>query len=88
MEFLNLIKNKKNVISNKILYSNYKSFKEIDNNNKNLISFDPLKHILDIKYFGIRMPYIIFLLYTWYSIYYRRIRYNIYISIIIFIMNI
>lgn len=46
---------------------------------KNKGVFDSTKHIMDVKYFGIKIPYIFFLLYTWYSIYYRRARYNFYI---------
>jgi hypothetical protein len=36
-------------------------------------------NILDIKHFNIKMPFVFYLLYTFYSIYYRRMRYNYYI---------
>jgi hypothetical protein len=41
--------------------------------------FDTKSNILDIKYFNIKMPFLFYLLHTWYSIYYRRARYNFYI---------
>jgi hypothetical protein len=72
LDFLNLKESKKN------LYNDLKIWEDND-----LIKykglFNPTKHIMDIKYFGIKMPYIFFMLYTWYSIYYRRARYNFYI---------
>ena len=75
-ELLDLGEKKK--IMNKTLYKHFKIWNENESiKNKGL--FDSTKHIMDVKYFGIRMPYIFFLLYTWYSIYYRRVRYNFYI---------
>ena len=68
----------KKKIMNKTLYKHFKIWNE-NETIKNKGVFDSTKHIMDVKYFGIRMPYIFFLLYTWYSIYYRRIRYNFYI---------
>lgn len=56
----------------------YTSYKDI-NKTYNKKMFDMKKHILDIKYFGIKMPFIFFLLYTWYSIFFRRFKYNLYI---------
>ncbi len=57
------------------LYTNYR----ILHKNKKKKMFDTTKYILDIKYFGIKMPFLFFLLYTWYSIYFRRMKYNLYI---------
>ncbi len=68
---------KKNIM-NKTLYKHFKIWKE-NESLKNRGVFDGTRHIMDVKYFGIKMPYIFFLLYTWYSIYYRRARYNFYI---------
>src|SRR5690606_12476167 len=36
-------------------------------------------NILDIKHFNIKMPFVFYLLYTFYSIYYRTAPYNYYI---------
>lgn len=62
------------------LYTEYKS---LNKKNKKKI-FNVTKHILDIKYFGIKMPFLFFLIYTWYSIYFRRMKYNLYIRSEIF----
>lgn len=68
----------KKKIMNKTLYKLFKIWS--DNNDVRIKGvFDSTKHIMDVKHFGLRMPYIFFLLYTWYSIYYRRARYNFYI---------
>ena len=75
-EILDLSVNKK--ITNKNLYKNFKIWNE-NESMKTRGVFDGKKHVMDVKYFGIRLPYIFFLLYTWYSIYYRRARYNFYI---------
>lgn len=75
-ELLDLGEKKK--IMNKTLYKHFKIWKD-NETLQNRGVFDGTKHIMDVKYFGIRMPYIFFLLYTWYSIYYRRVRYNFYI---------
>ena len=50
------------------LYTDYKSI----NKKFNKKFFNVTKHILDIKYFGVKMPFLFFLIYTWYSIYFRR----------------
>jgi hypothetical protein len=42
------------------LYTNYKILYK----NKKKKMFDTTKHILDIKYFGIKMPFLFFLIYT------------------------
>lgn len=62
------------------LYTEYKNI----NKKYNKKLFDTNTHILDAKYFGIKIPFLIFLLYTWYSIYFRRLKYNFYIRSEIF----
>lgn len=69
----------KKKIFNKTLYKYFRIWQETESSKKDKGVFDSTQHIMDVKYFGIRIPYIFFLLYTWYSIYYRRIRYNFYI---------
>jgi hypothetical protein len=68
---LELLKYKKKTF----LYTQYKDIYK----NYNKKNFNIKSHILDIKYFGIKMPFLFFLLYTWYSIYLRRMKYNLYI---------
>lgn len=62
------------------LYTNYKNLEKKFNKN----NFNIKNHILDIKYFGIKIPFLFFLIYTWYSIYFRRMKYNLYIRSEIF----
>lgn len=62
------------------LYTNYKNIEKKFNKK----DFNLKHHILDIKYFGIKMPFLFFLIYTWYSIYFRRMKYNLYIRSEIF----
>lgn len=72
LEFLKLKKKKS------VAYIPYTSYQDVyKNDNKEI--FNIKKHVLDIKYFGIKMPFLFFLLYTWYSIYFRRFKYNLYI---------
>jgi hypothetical protein len=58
------------------LYIKYKNLKVSENTK----IFDLKNFILDYKYYSIKMPIIIFLLYSWYAIYYKRLRYNAYIG--------
>jgi hypothetical protein len=61
-EFLNTRKKGKinnSILINKILYTDYKAL-----NIKKKDKFNIDKHILDLKYLGLRMPYLFFLLYT------------------------
>jgi hypothetical protein len=69
----------KKKIFNKTLYKYFRIWQDTEYSKKDKGVFDSTQHIMDVKYFGIRIPYIFFLLYTWYSIYYRRVRYNFYI---------
>ena len=62
------------------LYTDYKNV----NKKFNKKNFNVTKHVLDIKYFGLKMPFLFFLIYTWYSIYFRRMKYNLYIRSEIF----
>jgi hypothetical protein len=50
------IKRTKNSFIKKVLFTDYKNLKFNE-------KFDQKKHILDIKYLGIRMPFLFFLLY-------------------------
>jgi hypothetical protein len=72
-----VIKDKKDIgITQKLLHIKYKDL-EFNENDKIL---DLKNFILDYKYYSIKMPIIIFLLYSWYAIYYKRLRYNAYIG--------
>lgn len=58
----------------KFLYIDYSMLKKNNLKNFNLKNF-----ILDYKFYYIKMPAVIFLLYSWYAIYFKRVRYNNYI---------
>lgn len=72
-EFLDNNKKARSLLKKRV-YSNYKAL-----NIKKEKKFNVNKHLLNLTTFGIRMPYLFYLLYTWYSIFYRRSRYNLYI---------
>jgi len=38
---------------------------------------DYYKHMMDIRSFAVKIPYLFFLLHSWYTIYYRNFRYNL-----------
>lgn len=64
----------KNKVSKTLLYTDYKKLVEEPNE-----VFNPKHHILDIKHYGLKIPFLFFFLYTTYSLFYRRARYNFYI---------
>jgi hypothetical protein len=45
----------------------------------NINKLDYYNYIMDIRSFTVKIPYLFFLLYSWYTVYYRNCRYNLYI---------
>ena len=54
----------KKKIFNKTLYKYFRIWQDTEYSKKDKGVFDSTQHIMDVKYFGIRIPYIFFLLYT------------------------
>jgi hypothetical protein len=48
--------------------------------NSNNKEFNLKNFILDYKNYSMKMPGVVFLLYSWYCVYYRQLRYNQYIG--------
>jgi hypothetical protein len=47
--------------------------------NNNINKLDYYKNMMDIRSFMVKIPYLFFLMYTWYIIHYRNFRYNLYV---------
>lgn len=78
MDYNNEIK----ILSSPYLYLSEKDLNKAENVNQNNLSlnkFNTHTHLINIKYYRIKIPFLFFLLHTTYSIYHRRARYNLYI---------
>jgi hypothetical protein len=45
----------------------------------NINKLDYYKNMMDVRSFMVKIPYLFFLMYTWYIIHYRNFRYNLYV---------
>lgn len=73
-------KNEIKILSSPYLYLSEEDLNNAENSNqKSLSKFNTHAHLINIKYYRIKIPFLIFLLHTTYSIYHRRARYNLYI---------
>lgn len=78
MDYNNEIK----ILSSPYLYLSEKDLNNVveqNSNQQSLSEFNTRIHLINIKYYKIKIPFLIFLLHTTYSIYHRRARYNLYI---------
>ncbi len=75
------LKNEIKILSSPYIFlsESDKDLNEVNENNIENFEFNTQSYLINIKYYRIKMPFLFFLLYTTYSIFHRRARYNLYV---------